>query len=416
LLVFGTRLSWIIVGAVVALVVLASVDALRSPDDESAADTELTTADLDTGGGTDTRAVGSASTEVGTASTRSSTCTSALTFGSGTPDRTFTGDGDGDSATSEDGYSFTYPGEWARRGERDEVDRRGYGRFFTTAFAPDAETACSAGFAPDLTSRGLPGRAIFAPGPDALVLFEIGHEPGNDLACDWINPRTTLREIQPCVDEYLVQGQLREREGVRDGLTLVTVAGLPAVRSRIDLGSGVTLQETMIFDRTAWYFLACRFSSEDMEGGCDQVEETFETVDEVVDEGGNTLPGCTRRQIIVSVTAREDGDHWDGSLLVVPVTDRCRKGYQYFRMMVIDGRGRRGAWGRWSGPLQHTSSSSSHAAVRRFPCDRPGPLIAVVTMGPNPAPRFPPGWGMSNAASQGELSQGELFRAQVKCL
>jgi hypothetical protein len=72
-LVFGKRLSWIIVGAVVALVVLASVDALRSPDDESAADTELTTADLDTGGGTDTRAVRSASTEVGTASTRSST-------------------------------------------------------------------------------------------------------------------------------------------------------------------------------------------------------------------------------------------------------------------------------------------------------------------------------------------------------
>jgi hypothetical protein len=400
----GSPLTWVVGGAVVALIVVASVDALRSPDNEAAASA------------TTEEAAASGTTEEKTGETQGSPCLPAMTFGSGTPDRTFTGDGDGGSANSQDGYSFTYPGEWARRGERDEVDRRGwFGRFFTTAFAPDAETACASGFAPDLARR-LPGRGIFAPGPDALVLVQIGHVPGNDLACDWITRRSTLQEIRPCVDEYLVPGHLREREGVarlreRD-LTLPTVAGLPAVRSRIDLGRGVTLQETMIFDRTAWYFLACRFSSRTMERGCKQVEETFQTVDEVADEAGNTLPGCTRKQIRASVTARKNGAHWDGTLLVVPVKDRCRKGYQYFRMIVIDGDGRRGAWGTWSGPLQHTSSSSSsYALVERFPCDRPRPLLVFVTMGPNPGPAH---WGVNDYLNNAS-SQGDLFRAQVKC-
>ena len=38
----------------------------------------------------------------------------------------------------------------------------------------------------------------------------------------------------------------------------------------------VILKETIIFDRRTWYFLDCRFSSEEMERGCDQVEESFE--------------------------------------------------------------------------------------------------------------------------------------------
>ena len=383
-----TRVTWIIVGAVVAVIVAASIDALRSPDDKAAAS--------------------ASATEVEKASTPSSTCSSATTVNGGATDATFTGDGDGLSVTSQDGYSFTYPGKWARRGERDEVDNRfsSGDRFFMTAFAPDAETACDRRFDPKFT-RG-PARGIYAPGSDALVLYEIGHEPGNDLECDWINLRSTIREIRPCIDSYLVPRLLRERaDEVWNGVTLEAVAGLPAVRSRIDLGHGQTLQQTMIFDRTAWYFLACRFSSEEMERGCRQVEETFQAVDEVVDEAGNTLSGCTQRQIEVSVTARKDGDHWDGSLLVSPVADRCRKGYQYFRMMVIDHEGRRGAWGRWSGSLQHTSSSSSHAAIPRFPCDRPGPLLVFVTMAPKPAP----GWDMWNSASQ-----GDLFRAQVKCV
>jgi hypothetical protein len=163
----GTRLSWVIASGVVALIVVASVDALRSPDNEAAASatTETPKSNLCCA---PTRKV----EEEG--KTQDSPCLPATTFGSGTPDRTFTGDGDGLSANSEDGYSFTYPGEWARRGERDEVDRRGwYGRFFTTAFAPDAETACASGFAPDLARR-LPGRGISRPAPMRSSLFKSG--------------------------------------------------------------------------------------------------------------------------------------------------------------------------------------------------------------------------------------------------
>ncbi|HXL44422.1 MAG TPA: hypothetical protein VN960_10235 [Gaiellaceae bacterium] len=43
----------------------------------------------------------------------------------------------------------------------------------------------------------------------------------------------------------------------------------------VDLGDGVALRETIIPETPTWYFLECRFSSEEMERGCDQVEETF---------------------------------------------------------------------------------------------------------------------------------------------
>jgi hypothetical protein len=86
----------------------------------------------------------------------------------------------------------------------------------------------------------------------------------------------------------------------------------------------------MIFDRTAWYFLACRFSSEAMERGCNQVEETFETVDEVADEAGNTLPGCTRKRIKASVTARKNGDHWTGLCSWCPSRTGATRGTSIF--------------------------------------------------------------------------------------
>jgi hypothetical protein len=69
---------------------------------------------------------------------------------------------------------------------------------------------------------------------------------------------------------------LKQHGELLKGPTGVTVAGLPAVRSVVDLGGGFAVQETVILDRMRWWFLECRFRSKEMKRGCDHVEETFE--------------------------------------------------------------------------------------------------------------------------------------------
>jgi hypothetical protein len=141
-----------------------------------------------------------------------------------------------------DGYSFTYPGAWAKGRER--VTEAGR---FTTAFAWDAPTAISP------STSG-----------EALVLVA---EP--------------LREppIERSLGPYLrlIRKRLKnEGEGLLEGPTHVTLAGLPAVRSAVEFPDGAVRRYTVIVDRRRAYFLTCTFISKGMERGCDQVEASFE--------------------------------------------------------------------------------------------------------------------------------------------
>jgi hypothetical protein len=108
-----TRITWVIAGALAALLILAGVDALRSPADGESAATPSTPASVDVDGTIEAKS--------------------------------FEGDG----------YSFTYPGEWTRKAD----DVRSAESFWT-AFAPDA---AAPNFAWDLST-------VFSPGSDVLVL------------------------------------------------------------------------------------------------------------------------------------------------------------------------------------------------------------------------------------------------------
>jgi hypothetical protein len=175
--------------------------------------------------------------------------------GSSPSSSTILGGGPNQQKTFEgDGYSFSYPRKWvkARNGEKQ-------GGGFITAFAPDGEIAAA-----DAAALGADVLAAFAPGDDALALIAEREEPLGEQEWDsYMEYRRKLLEEN---------GELLERP------TRVTVGGLPALRSVVDLGDGVALQETIIFNDTVGmaYFLECRFSSDEMERGCDQAKETFE--------------------------------------------------------------------------------------------------------------------------------------------
>jgi hypothetical protein len=107
-------------------------------------------------------------------------------------------------------------------------------------------------------------------------------------------------------------------------------------------------------------------------------------------------PPCTRRQTVVSLTARKYRDRWYGTLFVQRHEASACRQPSHFRVTISDGVGKRlGVFsGRFDGA---TVDLGVRFASVRVPCDRPGPLLALVTVGPNPA------------------SQGRPFRTEVKC-
>jgi hypothetical protein len=158
--------------------------------------------------------------------------------------------GTGEANTFEgDGYSFSYPKELAQRSGVTE------GGEPATVFVPDAQTVSVVASTPDLEN-------VWAPGDDVLVV----------IAAPQSEPL-----LEGEFDEYLQvrRARLKEQGKLLEDTTRVTVAGFPAIRSVLDLGDGVALRETIIPETPTWYFLECRFSSEDMDRGCRQVEETF---------------------------------------------------------------------------------------------------------------------------------------------
>ena len=140
-----------------------------------------------------------------------------------------------------EGYSFAYPGTWAKG--RDHLTRAGR---FTTAFAWEAPTAVS----PSTSGEVLVVVAEPVKGP----LVERGFDP-------------FLR---------LMRKRL-ENEGERPLVapTRVRVAGLPALRSAVEFPDGAVRRYTVILDRRRAYLLTCTFISKEMERGCNQVEESF---------------------------------------------------------------------------------------------------------------------------------------------
>ena len=79
-------------------------------------------------------------------------------------------------------------------------------------------------------------------------------------------------------DPYLrlMRKRLRnEGDGLVERPTRVDVAGLPAVRSTVEFPDGAIRRYTVMLDRRRAYFLTCTFISEEMERGCDRVEESF---------------------------------------------------------------------------------------------------------------------------------------------
>jgi hypothetical protein len=118
--------------------------------------------------------------------------------------------------------------------------------------------------------------------------------------------------------------------------------------------------------------------------------------------GSATLPGsqgpaCTRQQTAISITARRYRDRWNGTLLVQRHGESaCRQLHSHFRVAISDAAGKR--LGVWSGEFDGaTVDLGARFAAVRVPCDRPGPLLALVTVGLNPDP------------------QGRPFRTEVKC-
>lgn len=156
---------------------------------------------------------------------------SAVPSGEPRDDRLFDGDG----------YSFVYPGAWARSRERATEAGR-----LTTAFAWRAPTAISP------STSG-----------EALVLV--------------IEPlRESLGEAK--FDPYLrlMRTRLRyEGEGLLERPSRITVAGLPALRSAVEFPDGAVRRYTVVLHRRRAYSLTCTFLSERMERGCDQVETSF---------------------------------------------------------------------------------------------------------------------------------------------
>jgi hypothetical protein len=136
-----------------------------------------------------------------------------------------------------DGYSFAYPASWAKGRERVTDAGR-----VTTAFAWDAPTAISP------STSG-----------EALVVVA---EPLSE------------RDFDPYL--RLIRGRLRnEGERLLESPTHVTLAGLPAFRSAVEFPDGAVRRYTVIVGRRRAYFLTCTFLSEEMERGCDRVEESF---------------------------------------------------------------------------------------------------------------------------------------------
>src|SRR5687768_5583123 len=93
---------------------------------------------------------------------------------------------------------------------------------------------------------------------------------------------------------------------------------------------------------------------------------------------------CTRRQTAVSITARRYRDRWNGTLFVQRhEASACRQLHSHFRVTISDGVGKRlGVFsGRFDGA---TVDLGARFASVRVPCDRPGPLLALVTVGPTP--------------------------------
>jgi hypothetical protein len=140
-----------------------------------------------------------------------------------------------------DGFSFSYPGAWVT-GPDAATSVGG----FTTAFAWDAATAAS----PSETDEVL------------LLMSEPLREPFLE------------RDLGPYLKFRRDQLESAGRE-ILEGPTRVVVAGLPTVRSVVELPNGTVRRRLEILGRQRVYLLTCRFVSAEMERGCDQVEESF---------------------------------------------------------------------------------------------------------------------------------------------
>lgn len=144
------------------------------------------------------------------------------------------GSGDGDKTFEGDGYSFTYPADW----EEFEPDEVIPGAALTTVFAPDGSS---------------PGELI----------FEIG-DGGSPVTADNIDEAE--EELAGAIQES-TEGPIR-----------MTMAGLPALRIVAHPRSDLTRRITTAFDGATIYIFDCAFTpdiAEDMQRGCDQVEESF---------------------------------------------------------------------------------------------------------------------------------------------
>jgi hypothetical protein len=144
------------------------------------------------------------------------------------------GGGGGDGTFEGEGVTFDYPEDWEQR----EIDPVTPEATFTTAFAPE---------------EGLSG-----------LIFEIGDA----------GTRITESNIDAVAED--VAGAIQEST---EGPTVLTVAGLPAIRIISHPQSGLTRRITTVFDGATAYVIDCGFTperAEDMETGCDQVLESFQ--------------------------------------------------------------------------------------------------------------------------------------------
>jgi hypothetical protein len=109
---------------------------------------------------------------------------------------------------------------------------------------------------------------------------------------------------------------------------------------------------------------------------------------EVVGPTGEPLADCTSsEQLSVLVSVTNSGNRWEGQLLVQPI--RCRQAHPYFRIALSDRRGKQ--LRVWSGRLRYNPGySTNYANFWPVPCDPPTPLLMLVTVGDNPAPRGQP--------------------------
>ena len=111
---------------------------------------------------------------------------------------------------------------------------------------------------------------------------------------------------------------------------------------------------------------------------------------------GSTLSRCTRLQVAVSIEIREGV----ATLVVRHVgANPCHQPYSGFSLRIKDRAGK--VIGRWSGArfggdfLPVSEQTFSLPAVRH--CDRPGPFLALATVGPYSARR------------------GKLSRSEIAC-